>query len=48
MSMKLDALEVDLREHFERCHMSGNDKDMASIDAAYTAVLGSTTSNVTG
>lgn len=48
MSLKLDVMEQGLRDHFERCHMSGNDKDMAAIDAAYTAALGPTTSNVTG
>lgn len=48
VSLKLDVTEQDLRDHFERCHMSGNDKDMAAIDAAYTAALGPTTSNVTG
>ncbi|XP_063869177.1 DNA-directed RNA polymerase I subunit RPA1-like [Scylla paramamosain] len=48
VSLKLDVMEADLREYYERCHMSGNEKDMASIDAAYTAVLGSTTSSVTG
>ncbi len=46
--MKLDVLEADLRDHFERCHMAGNDKDMAAIDAAYTSALGPTTSAVTG
>lgn len=48
VSLKLDVIEADLRDHFERCHMGGNNKDMAAIDAAYTSVLGPTTSNVTG
>ncbi|XP_045123262.1 DNA-directed RNA polymerase I subunit RPA1-like isoform X2 [Portunus trituberculatus] len=48
VSLKLDVVEADLRDYYERCHMSGNEKDMASIDAAYTAVLGGTTSTVTG
>ncbi|KAG0711590.1 DNA-directed RNA polymerase I subunit RPA1 [Chionoecetes opilio] len=48
VSMKLDIAEADLTDHYERCHMSGNEKDMASIDAAYTAALGPTTSSVTG
>lgn len=48
VSLKLDVMEADLRDYYERCHMSGNEKDMANIDAAYTAVLGGTTSSVTG
>lgn len=48
MSQRLHITENDFRDYFENSHMSGNEKDMAAIDAAYTAALGPTTSEITG
>lgn len=48
VSEKLSIPEENFKDFFECSHMSSNEKDMASIDAAYTSVLGPTTSEVTG
>lgn len=48
VSQRLHITENDFRDYFENSHMSGNEKDMAAIDAAYTAALGPTTSEITG
>ncbi|KAK4313185.1 hypothetical protein Pmani_015448 [Petrolisthes manimaculis] len=47
VSRRLGIPEASFRDHFERVHMSQNMKELAAIDAAYTAVLGPTTSDVT-
>ncbi|KAK3889624.1 hypothetical protein Pcinc_006389 [Petrolisthes cinctipes] len=47
VSRRLGIPETSFRDHFERVHMSQNQKELAAIDAAYTSVLGPTTSDVT-
>ncbi|KAK7076458.1 hypothetical protein SK128_026044, partial [Halocaridina rubra] len=44
---KLQIPENDFQNYFENAHKSQNAKEMAAIDAAYTAALGPTTSRIT-
>ncbi|XP_069956974.1 DNA-directed RNA polymerase I subunit RPA1 [Cherax quadricarinatus] len=48
VSAKFGIAEEHFQDYYEKAHMKGSEKDMAAIDAAYTSVLGSTTSEVTG
>ncbi|CAL4060940.1 unnamed protein product [Meganyctiphanes norvegica] len=47
VSKKLKVPEEEFCDYFEKATVSGNQQDIAAIDAAYTAVLGPTTSEVT-
>ncbi|MCL4118514.1 UNVERIFIED_CONTAM: hypothetical protein GTU68_048030, partial [Idotea baltica] len=47
VSKKLDIPMGSLSKHVELLHKTENEKEMSVVDAAYTSVLGPTTSNIT-
>ena len=47
MSLKLGVEEEKLDTYIEHFHSLGNEKELATIDAAYTGILGPTTTRVT-